>query len=723
MVPEDQTNPAQAENIVNWKNAPTLEALKQDLQEAKPSHDSHITKVKKWLDNLHVRNAAATKTGNGGSTITPKLIRKQAEWRYPALSDPFLSTSRLFKVSPTTWEDKKASEQNALVLNNQFNTKINKQRLIDEYVRAVVDEGTAILRVGWSFEEEPYEADEPIIEFRVNPEYGPLHEELVQLKQNSPSEYVTNVPDELKQAHDLFLEQGVPVEPAILGYRKVKKNRVVKNHPTVEVCDQQNVIIDPSCNGDLTKAGFVVYTFETSLAKLKKDKRYKNLDQIETGNYSPLNEPDHATHSGNFNFRDKPRQLFVVYEYWGNWDINGDGVLVPIVVSWVGNTIIRMEANPFPDKLHPFVAVAYLPVRKQVHGEPDGELLEDNQKIIGAVTRGMIDLLGKSANGQTGMRKDMLDATNRRKFDKGMDYEFNPNVDPRQGVHMHTYPEIPASAQFMLQLQQAEAESMSGVKAFNDGISGQSFGQVAAGVRGALDAASKREMSILNRLKQGIVEVGRKIIAMNQEFLSEEEVVRVTNDDFVLVRRDDLAGNFDLELDISTAEEDANKSQELGFMLQTMGPNMDPAISRIILADIAKLKKMPDLAKKIEEYEPQPDPLAQRKLQLEIELLEAQLENERAQAMQRQAQAQLDMARSGTEQAKTDNLRSDTDLKNLNFVEQESGVTQQRALQLHGEQARSQAQLKLLEREDRKEDRRTDLLKTYIQTQAKQKSA
>jgi hypothetical protein len=49
-----------------------------------------------------------------------------------------------------------------------------------------------------------------------------------------------------------------------------------------------------------------------------------------------------------------------------------------------------MEENPFPDKKLPFISVQYLPTRKSIYGEPDGALLEDNQKIIGAVTRGMI---------------------------------------------------------------------------------------------------------------------------------------------------------------------------------------------------------------------------------------------------------------------------------------------------------------------------------------------
>lgn len=708
--------------LVNWKNPPSLSELKQDYLDAKPSHDALKTRLKKWNDNLLVEGDAKVKTPKGSSSIVPKLIRKQAEWRYPALSDPFLSSDDVFNVHPISWEDRKAAQQNQLILNNQFNTRIDKVSFIDAYVRAAVDEGTAMVRVGWEFEEEEYTDQFPMVEFRVNPELAPMHEELARKKAESPSEYELDVPEELKQAHEMTLENRMPIEPVILGYRQETRTRIVKNHPTVEVCDLNNVTVDPSCNGDLDKAAFVVYSFESSVAKLKKDGKYKNLDAIQTNQSSPLSQPDHTSSATdtNFNFKDKARQILVVHEYWGYWDIEGNGTLKPIVAAWVGNTLIRMEENPFPDKKHPFVAVAYLPKRKQVHGEPDGELLEDNQKVVGAVTRGMIDIMGKSANGQTGIRKDMLDTTNRRRFDAGQDYEFNANVDPRQGIHMHTYPEIPNSAQFMLQLQNMEAESLTGVKAFTGGISGAALGDTATGIRGALDAASKRELAILRRLKEGIIKIGRKIIAMNAEFLSEKEVIRITNEEFQVIRRDDLAGNFDLRLDISTAEEDNSKAEQLAFMLQTMGNNMDPELSKMILSDIARLRKMPELAKKIETYQPQPDPVQQQMQQLQLELLQAQLENERAQAMDRQAAAQLKMAQSGTAQAKTANLQSDTDIKNLDFVEQESGVKQERQLQLHGEQARSQAKLALMnrqfDREDNAQKHQVDLVKEYIKS-------
>ncbi len=359
----------------------------------------------------------------------------------------------------------------------------------------------------------------------------------------------------------------------------------------------------------------------------------------------------------------------------------------------VGDTVIRMEENPYPDKGLPFVVVPFMPVDDSVHGEPDGELLEDNQKVIGAVTRGMMDILAKSANGQTGYRKDALDAVNKRKFQNGKDYEYNGGIDPRMAFHMHTYPEIPASAQFVLQQQSLEAESMSGVKAFSQGIDGNALGDSVGNGRSVLDAASKRENGILRRLAEGMVEIGRKIISMNAEFLDEEEVVRITNDEFETIRRDDLAGKYDLRLTISTAEEDNAKAERLEFMLQTMGNNLDFGMTKIILRDIARLRKMPELAHSIEQFEPQPDPIEQEMAQLELELKRAEIAKIMSETQENHANAQLDAAKSGTEQAKARQLTSDADQKDLNFVEQESGVTQERDKELQGVQAKGNIEL------------------------------
>lgn len=701
-----------AKKLTDWSNEPSVQDLKNDLLEANSSHQVQVEKITRWLDNLHVKGTAKIKTPKGSSQVQPKLIRKQAEWRYASLSEPFLSTRDLFKVSPVTWEDKEGSIQNQLVLNHQFNTKLNKVRLIDDYVRAAVDEGTAIFRVSWEYQEEQVMEEQPIVEFTVNPELAPLYEELAAMKVDNPTGYEFEVPEELKQAHELSIAEGVPYEARVIGMQPVEVTKVIRNQPTLELAHYEDVVIDPTCMGDISKAGFVVYRFASSLSELEKDGKYTNLEHINLQTNNILGEPDNGPdNQSDFNFRDKPRQKFTVHEYWGYWDIDGSGTTQPIVAAWVGDTLIRLEANPYPDNLPPFVAIPYLPVRRSVYGEPDGELLEDNQRILGAVTRGMIDLMGKSANAQTGIRKDLLDVTNKRKFERGQDYEYNSNADPRQAIHQHVYPEIPASAQFMVSMQNMEAESLTGVKAFNQGLHGDSLGKVATGVRGALDAASKRELGILRRLSDGLVQVGRKILAMNQEFLSEEEVVRITNEEFVTVRRDDLAGTFDLELTISTAEEDNQKAEELAFMLQATGDTMDPILKKMILVDICRLRKMPDLGKRIEEYEPQPDPMQQRLQELEMAKLESEIQLN-------QAKAQQLMADSIQKGAKAENIQADTDQKALDFVEQEAGVKQERELQRVGEQARSQMQLKAMSIQHELGKERRERLDAYLEKNA-----
>lgn len=643
------------DRLVDWANPPTVKDLKQDYQEARNAHTAQIARVDKWLDNLNVTGSAKLEKVKGRSSIVPKLIRKQAEWRYASLSEPFMSSPDLFNINPVSYEDRESAIQNALVLNNQFNTKLQKVKLIDSYIRSAVDEGTVIARVGWEFEEEEQEVEVDVFE---------------------------NIPVDDPILAQQMIDAGMePVEQIKIGVHLEKQLVTIKNQPIVEVCDIRNVIIDPTCRGDLNKAQFIIYFFETSLSDLEKDGRYKNLEYINITNSSVLSEPDYSSSDpSSFTFKDTPRKKFVAYEYWGYWDIDKSGIVKPIVATYVNDVMIRLEENPFPDKKPPFISASYLPIRNSIYGEPDGELLEDNQKIIGAVTRGMIDIMGRSANGQQGTRKDALDVTNKRRFDKGLDYEFNPNVDPKQAFYMHTYPEIPNSAHQMLALQNAEAESLTGVKAFSTGISGQALGNTATGIRSALDATSKRELGILRRLAEGIKEIGRKILAMNAVFLSEEEVVRVTNEEFVAIKRDDLAGNFDLDLSISTAEADNEKAQELAFMLQTTAQSMGPQFAQIILADIARLRKMPDLAKKIETYQPTADPLAQQKAMLELELLKAQIANEVAKGNENQVDVQLKQAKTQTELAKSRNLDSKSDQADLDFVEQESATKHLREL-------------------------------------------
>ena len=644
------------EKLTDWKNEPTLLELKSDLENAKPFHDAQIAKINYWTDLLNVTGKAKPPKIKGRSSVQPKLVRRQAEWRYSALTEPFLSSDKLFSVQPRTFEDVEAAKQNELLLNWQFYSKINRIKFIDDFVRTVVDEGTGIVRVGWIRETETVKEQVPVYSFYPidNEQNAQLLQEAIQLKSANPREYEETMDDAVKESVNYYEEIGIPTTAVLEGHQEEEVEKVIKNEPTVEIMNPANIYIDPSCQGDLDKALFAVVTFETNRAELEKAGIYKNLDAVNWQS-SIDTEPDHETETPmEFQFNDPARKKVVAYEYWGYYDINKNNHLVPIVATWIGNVLIRMEENPFPDRKLPFVLVSYLPVKRSLYGEPDAELLEDNQKILGAVTRGMIDSLGRSANAQQGFAKGMLDPLNRRRFENGEDYEFNPNISPNGGLIEHQYPELPQSAILMVQMQNQEAEALTGVKAFSGGLSGDAYNtKVATAIRGVLDAASKREMSILRRIAKGISNIGEKIVSMNSEFLSDKEVIRVTNKEFITINREDIKGNFDLIVDISTAEVDNSKAQDMGFMLQTLGPNMDPKISMMILSEIAELKRMPALAEQLRNYQPQPDPLAVEEKQLEIEKLKTEIQKLQSDIAYNNARVQETLAKADAENIDT----------------------------------------------------------------------
>jgi hypothetical protein len=134
---------------------------------------------------------------------------------------------------------------------------------------------------------------------------------------------------------------------------------------------------------------------------------------------------------------------------------------------------------------------------------------------------------------------------------------------------------------------------------------------------------------------------------------------------------------------------------------------------------------MPELAHRIESYEPQPDPVAQAMQQLEVAKVEAEIAEIRAKTQKLLSEAGLAQTKQGTEQAKAGHLKSDTDLKNLQFVEQESGTQHARRVDEIATQARSQADLAVTQHElnsrEIAQDRQFDLVQEYIKNDGKKK--
>ena len=618
------------------KKSDLLRSLKEDLRASDRLRQEWFNKIHEW------RNETSGKPyGNevkGKSKIVSQDIRKQLEWMLPTLADPFLSTPDIIKCNPVTFEDVLAARQNELILNTQFCRKFPRYNFLMKALKVLATEGTLVVQTGWDYEDE--EVDTMV---------------------------------ETVGSHPLTGEDTIVMS-------KEKVTRIKKNQPTAVVCRNEDIYLDPTCMDNMDKCQFVIHRYETDLSTLKADGRYKNLDKVameEGAKYDyGFIQQDHTF----FKFSDKARKKMLVYEYWGNYDIDEDGFAEPIVCAWIGNTIIRLQSNPYPDKKPPFIVVPFNAVPFQMHGDSLASIIGDNQKVKTAIIRGIIDNMAQSNNAQVGMRKGALDMANRKKFLEGKNFEYNgtPN-DFWQG----SYNAIPSSVFDILTVMNNEIESQTGVKSFSGGITGSSLGSTATGARGALDATATRRISLVRNIAENLIKpLMRKWMAYNSEFLEEEEIVRITNDEFVPIRRDDLDGNIDIDISISTADDNAAKSQELSFLLQTMGPNQDFEINKMIMAEIARLSRMPELEKQIRAHQPQKDPaeeqakqLEMAKLQLELELMKADIADKNARAGENVIDAEVKKAKMQVEMAKARKLGSEADGLDLDFlVKNESGI-------------------------------------------------
>jgi hypothetical protein len=208
---------------------------------------------------------------------------------------------------------------------------------------------------------------------------------------------------------------------------------------------------------------------------------------------------------------------------------------------------------------------------------------------------------------------------------------------------------------------------------------------------------------------------------MNALWLNDSEIIRITNQDFVEIHRDDLAGNFDLELAITSAEENQAKAESLAFMLQTLGNTVNQEMTQMILSEICDLRKMPELAERVRRFTPPPpDPMQQKLQEMQIELLQAQIEKLHAEAGKSEADTQLSNAKAQSEiygaqldmqlrpqellskiqseQAKAQYNQSMAQKLNLDYLNDIQGTKHKQDMELMAQQAKAQADKSMQEK-------------------------
>ena len=607
-----------------------LSDIQSDLSASKTAKhkvEEQITSWKRGYDGMKYGNEQRHR-----SAMVSKDIQKHVETMRPSLVEPFMGSETLIKVKATNSSSLTSASYNQHILNYQKNSQFDWLSFIDTISSVLPKEGTVFIRTGWN------------------------------LVEDTKTRQMNNMlPEQLQAASQLGEVTKVEKNKDGTFNATLVSKKIVKNHPTSIVCRNEDIYTDPTSNGDLENAKFIIHEYEVSYSDILKDKvSYPNresLDKIKgyITNRDPdsLLESERYENTGNlgtdtsFNFSSDSMKKVKLVEYWGEADLSGTGETEQCVCVYVKDTnfLLRLEKNPYPDNEMPFVSCPYSREAFTMWGKALAHSLSDNQKIRTAIVRGFIDNFALANNGQKFFQKGSIDYPNMKKLASGYRFIEMNNID---GMKDGSYNEMPQSAYNLYNMVEAESEALSGVNKNMNGLDSATVGRTASGVNMVMSAAQNRTMMTVRNISNMLTKMFRKWSSYNAEFLDDGTIFDI-NGEYLQVNREELQGSHDFTVRISMDTQNQGKMQQINMMMQQLAADgdqpIDQEIRKELVAEFFDSMGKNEMAERLRSTPPpEPSPQEQQMMQMEIRMKELESALQEAKVGDTNASAELKQA-------------------------------------------------------------------------------
>lgn len=583
-----------------------LKIVKQDYESAKTAKSGIDKKMQTWLDEYNGQPYG--NESDGHSQIVVKDIKKAVEWFLPNAIEPFVGKNRIVRLEGITADDVNRANIAEKLLNYQFVRNFDRYSFMYDCFKVGATEGTTVVKCGWELEEET---------------------KVEKLK--------TWTPEQLLQLEADGIEISINEETNVAT---LTKRKMVVNRPTAGVIKNGKFFIDPTASS-IADADYTIEEIDVTPSSLKKAGIYKNLDKISKSSFDRdessveigRNErgSDYGYDTQDSESGDDSLKKMTMREYWGDLDINNTGIAIPVVVSWIGNVVIRMEENPYPDKAKPYVATAFTKTPFMFWGDSLAEFLSDGQFIRSGIMRAMLDNTAQGNNGFKFFRKGALDPVNKKKLLSGIGGAIEINGD-RSDMWDGDFNQIPATIFNLFEMVQRDNESLSGISNAAQGLDSRAL-STATSANIVASMGQKRMMEIVRRYSELIKELMRKWIGYNKVYLTPKEVIRISGE-FIEFTPDDIDGSYDIDINVGVDGIEESKANQITMLMQQIGGlagTVDPKTLHKLLAKLADIWGFADVAAELEAYEPPPpNEMEAQRQQLEIEKLQAEIEKIKA---------------------------------------------------------------------------------------------
>lgn len=470
------------------------------------------------------------------SSLVSTDVADTIEWALPSLMKVFTGSDEVITVAGVTEED----DQNAGVMQSLLVYQLQRQNkffpILYNWMKDALITGMGIIKCYWERTE------------GYTPETAQLNADALKLLTQTGVE-ITNV-------------EG----PDIMGDFTVTWNSpyYIKNSPKLENILVSEFLYSPDAK-NLEDANFIAHRKKVTMSHLRQKERegiYANVDMVhpDSGPISWITDQvedvigDHYTQLHN-NQQDKAREEVTIYECYTKIDFNNDGVLEDMIITVAGDVILRAEPNYMGR--HPFFSISPTkdPHRiwvKRSYAELIGEL----QDMKVALTRQIVQNIALTNDPKMILAEDSINISDYIEGRKVIRKKpGSPIGDAAMPMPVNQL--SPQTFQFLEYLE-GQKENRTGITRYNQGLDANSLNKTATGISAILGQSSQR-LELIARMfaETGISELFRFMVSLNQKFVDQNTVVRLTNKQ-LRISPDDLNGNFDLivnaGISISTKE-------------------------------------------------------------------------------------------------------------------------------------------------------------------------
>lgn len=633
---------------------PKVEDIQQYIRIASSEASTFIREAKDAVDATYLRDEKSLKIkgdpsdaldGNKSRAIL-SIIKQSSDYRQAALLQSLEQQDDLFKVTPQRTEDTRIAKASQALINYTFNKCINRQQLLDQGLQNFIEQGTVIFKVSYKTDKvmcEKYvdtyelvsESDIPTIQAKKE----------MYNKAMVDKEFMSKFKiDQLKE-YEHYVQTGKVYRAEKQSRQKTLQVHDRYGYPDIEIKDINQVYFDPTCRGDIKKCRFAVEVSVVNLQMLRSAGGYKNLENIEPQDAQIIPFDENLSEAATLRAEPKVGKdlyNFYMHTYYGDWIFNHDGakVKVPIICSIVNSEIIYFDINPSPMGNIPFRVAQYRPVTNSMYGHSESYMLKTMQEAQSALLRIMYDTLAKSVNPPIAFRRGSISQEEMEKKERNMDYNVNTLGESIQSVMQKDDTHLDGSMFSMLQVM-ANFTNDIGANPTSSFSSTPALGGSATGANLTMSNFQKVQYTFLERFKNLLLQSAELMLECFSLYLEEDFLYKVTGETFDFVDRASLVRDMHFTMDVLTKDEAIMLSQAFTMVAQALPSDTHPFIRNTLLAKVAELNGVKDVAKLLKEHTPEPTEFEKQLQQLQIAKEQSEIEVNKALSEKNHWEAQV----------------------------------------------------------------------------------